>query len=214
MSYHLPESFLLASISAEQCVCHQEGPWVKWLARENLETNPITIKPETSSHMAEQSSWVHLPSCLLPEQVRVIQSCPTLCDPMDYTVCGILQARILWVAFPFSKGSSKPRDWTQVSCIADGSLPAEPQRKPLPSQVSCFVSMCLLGQFIPSVRQELVWGPGRGSPSCIICIVNHDHKPPQNCTSLLMFLHNSLHLVSALILLSVNGNNKRSWREY
>ena len=38
---------------------------------------------------------------------------------MDYTVHEILQARILeWVAFPFSKGSSQPRDQTQVSCIA------------------------------------------------------------------------------------------------
>ena len=38
---------------------------------------------------------------------KVAQSCPTLCDPMDYTVHGILQARILgWVAFSFSKGSS------------------------------------------------------------------------------------------------------------
>ena len=135
-------------ISAEQCVCHQEGPWVKWLARENLETNPITIKPETVSHMAKQSSWVPLPSCFLPEQVKVAWSCLTLCDPMDYTVHGILQARILWVAFPYSRGSSKPRDQTQASCIAGDSLPAEPQRKPLPSQVSCFVSMCLLGQFI------------------------------------------------------------------
>ena len=38
---------------------------------------------------------------------------------MDYTVHGILQVRILeWVAFPFSRGSSKPRDQTQVSHIA------------------------------------------------------------------------------------------------
>ena len=43
----------------------------------------------------------------------------TLCDPMDYTVHGILQARILeWVAFPFSRGSSQHRDRTQVSHIA------------------------------------------------------------------------------------------------
>ena len=57
-------------------------------------------------------------------KVKVAQSCPTLFDPMDYTVHGILQARILeWVAFPFSGGgggSSQPRDRTQVSCIADG----------------------------------------------------------------------------------------------
>ena len=52
-------------------------------------------------------------------QVKVAQSCPTLCDPMDYTVHGILQARILeWVAFALSRGSSQPKDRTQVSHIA------------------------------------------------------------------------------------------------
>ena len=44
-------------------------------------------------------------------KVKVAQSCPTLCTPMGYTVHGILPARILeWVAFPFSRGSSQPRD--------------------------------------------------------------------------------------------------------
>ena len=53
------------------------------------------------------------------KKVKVAQLCPTLCDPMNYTVRGILQARSLeWVAFPFSRGSSQPRDWTQVSLIA------------------------------------------------------------------------------------------------
>ena len=48
-------------------------------------------------------------------KVKVAQSCPTLCEPMDYTVHGILQARIVeWVAFPFS------RDQTQVSLIEGG----------------------------------------------------------------------------------------------
>ena len=52
-------------------------------------------------------------------KVKVAQSSLTLCDPMDYTVHGILQARILeWVAFPSSRGSSQPRDQTQVSHIA------------------------------------------------------------------------------------------------
>ena len=42
--------------------------------------------------------------------MKVTQSCLSLCDPMDYTVHGILQARILeWVTFPFSMGSSQPR---------------------------------------------------------------------------------------------------------
>ena len=43
-------------------------------------------------------------------KVKVTQSCPTLCDSMDYRVHGILQARILeWVPFNFSGGSSQPR---------------------------------------------------------------------------------------------------------
>ena len=93
--------------------------------------------------------------------VKVTQSCPTLCDPLDSTVHGVLQARILevgslsllqgifptqestpvlphcrrilyqlshqgsprileWVAYPFSSGSSRPRNLTRVSCIAGG----------------------------------------------------------------------------------------------
>ena len=54
-------------------------------------------------------------------KVKVAQSCLTLCNPIDYRVHGILQARILeWVAFPFTRGSSQPRDWTQVFHIAGG----------------------------------------------------------------------------------------------
>ena len=55
--------------------------------------------------------------------VLVAQSCPTLCNTMDCSLPGssahgILQARILeWVAIPFSRGSSWPRDWTRVSYI-------------------------------------------------------------------------------------------------
>ena len=53
----------------------------------------------------------------------VTQLCLTLCDPMDCSppgssVPGILQPRVLeWVAMPFSRGSSQPKDRTQVSCI-------------------------------------------------------------------------------------------------
>ena len=54
---------------------------------------------------------------------EVTQSCPTLCDPMDCSLPGsslhgILQARVLeWVATSFSRGSSQPRDRTQISHI-------------------------------------------------------------------------------------------------
>ena len=65
MSDNLPESFSLASILAEQGVHHQEG-LLEWLAKDNLETDPITIKPKTSSHEADQFSWVPLPSCSPP----------------------------------------------------------------------------------------------------------------------------------------------------
>ena len=61
-------------------------------------------------------------------KVKVAQSCLTLCDPMDYTVHGILQVRILeWVAIPFSRGSSQPRSLA----LQVDALPAEPPGKPL-----------------------------------------------------------------------------------
>ena len=60
----------------------------------------------------------------MKSESEITQSCLTLCDPIDCKLLGssihrILQARILeWVAISFSRGSSWPRAWTQVSCIA------------------------------------------------------------------------------------------------
>ena len=54
-------------------------------------------------------------------KVKVTRLRPTLCNPIDYTVHGILQARTVeWVAFPFSRGSFQPRYWSQVFCVAGG----------------------------------------------------------------------------------------------
>ena len=59
----------------------------------------------------------------IESESEVAQSCLTLCDPMDCSLPGsslhgILQVRVLeWVAISFSRGSSQPRDQTQVSCI-------------------------------------------------------------------------------------------------
>ena len=59
----------------------------------------------TKTHHGPQVHAIHL------VKVEVVWSCLTHCDPMDYIALGILQARILeWVAFPFSRGSSQPRD--------------------------------------------------------------------------------------------------------
>ena len=63
-------------------------------------------------------------SSLPQSESEVAQLCPTLCDPVgcsppSSSVHEILQARMLeWVAISFSRGSSQPRDWTQVSRIA------------------------------------------------------------------------------------------------
>ena len=70
------------------------------------------------THLLQMLSFYHL--CVL-----VAHLCPTLCNimdcsPPDTSVHGILQARILeWVVISFSRGSSQPKDWTWVSCIAD-----------------------------------------------------------------------------------------------
>ena len=56
----------------------------------------------------------------VPKKVNAkgAQACRTLCDPVDDKVHRILQARVLeWVAVPFSRGSSQPRDRTQISRI-------------------------------------------------------------------------------------------------
>ena len=64
-------------------------------------------------------------------KVKVAQSCLTLCDPMDYTIHGILQARIWeWLAVPFSRGSSQPRDRPRSLVLQADSLPIEPPGKP------------------------------------------------------------------------------------
>ena len=65
--------------------------------------------------------------------MKVAQLCPILCDPMDYTVLGILQARILeWVFqyFPSSGDLPNPRIEPRPSILQVYSLPPEPQRKP------------------------------------------------------------------------------------
>ena len=78
------------------------------------------IVHEVTKNRTLLSYWTQFNFCLESE---VTQSCLTLCDPMDYnlpgsSVHGIFQARILeWVAISFSRGSSLPRDWTQVSRI-------------------------------------------------------------------------------------------------
>ena len=87
-------------------------------------------------------------------KVKVAQSCSTLCNPMDYTVYGILQARILeWVVVPFSRDipnlGIKPRS----PILQANSLPFEPPEKPKNTGVG---SLSLLQEIF--LTQESNWG--------------------------------------------------------
>ena len=86
--------------------------------------------------------------CIWSVKVKVTQLCPTLCDLMDYTVHGILQARILeWVPCPFSRGFSQPRDQTQVTRIAGGFFTSWATGKPKDTGVG---SLSLLQGVFPT----------------------------------------------------------------
>ena len=105
---------------------------------------------------SEGSSWPRDPACFsrtgrrmlyrwatgepkstMEVKVKVPRSWQTLCDQADFTVGGILQARILeWVTFPASRGSSQPRDQTKVSLNAGGFFTSWATGK-IPNQL-CF----------------------------------------------------------------------------
>ena len=87
-----------------------------------------TVKGFSIINDAEADVFLEFP-CFLCDPELESESCCSVASnslwPMDYTVHGVLQARILeWVAFPFCRGSSQPSDQTQVSCIAGGFCPS------------------------------------------------------------------------------------------
>ena len=88
--------------------------------------------------ITSKALFSHLPSQFSETLVKVLvtQSCPTLCDPTDYSlpgssVHGILQARILvWVVMSPSKASSQPKNQTCISCTAGRFFTTELPGKP------------------------------------------------------------------------------------
>ena len=80
--------------------------------------------------------WNSSPCCLSGVLSHSVMpdSCDSMdCSPPGFSVHGILQARILkWVAISSSRGSSRPRDWTQVSCIVGGFFTSWATREALP----------------------------------------------------------------------------------
>ena len=93
-------------------------------------------------------------------EVLVAQLCPTLCHPMNCSlpgssIHGILQARILeWVAIPFSRGSSRPRDWPGSPALQADSLPSEPPGR-LSNNPECSIGPSLL--FLPTSLWTVSW---------------------------------------------------------
>ena len=94
--------------------------------------------------------------------MQFTQLCPTLCDPVDYTVHGILQARILeWVTLLFSGGSFQPRDQTQVSHIEGGLFTSWTTREAhfaflhffRPPVIACFGSLSEMQTIKACTRQ-------------------------------------------------------------
>jgi len=92
----------------------------------------------------------------------IAQSCPTLCYPIDCnppgsSVHGIFQARILvWVAISFSRGSSGPRDWTQVSCIAGRVFIIWATREALSPHKALCLQLCFRFSGPPTPTPEML----------------------------------------------------------
>ena len=93
---------------------------------------------------------------------QTLQSCPTVCDPTDCSPPGsspFSQARILeWVAIAFSRGSSRPRDQTHISCIGSWVffLTTEPPGKPIIATQCFYYKQC--GSFIKECDQDSATG--------------------------------------------------------
>ena len=93
--------------------CTYSGPYFVSSLQTLLETKIIQNLINTGKSLKGES-W-----CCLIAKLCLNNFCnPMDCNPPDSSVHGISQARILeWVAISFSRGSSRPRDWTCVSCI-------------------------------------------------------------------------------------------------
>ena len=99
----------------------------------------------------------------------VSKSCLTLCNPMDGSppgspVRGISEARILeWVAISFSRGSSRHRDWTHISCTQANSLPLSYLRSSV--ILLCYLFIFYFPESINETHTELLFKEKRGKRS-------------------------------------------------
>ena len=106
---------------------HWAGSYLSTLVGDSRSWSSWDLKRKSQTKCFFFYIFFHRSNCCSHQHIErseVAQLCPTLCDPMycslpGFSVHGIFQARVLeWVAISFSRGSSWPRDRTQVSCIA------------------------------------------------------------------------------------------------
>ena len=123
---YLPALDVLNLLPEYPCFCFKFWPQVLWDLSSQIRDQTCTpsIGRQSLNHWTTRDILWNMFFKLQNPWVLVTQSCPTLCNPTDYSlsgssVHGIFQARILeWVVIAFSRGSSWPRDWIEVSCIA------------------------------------------------------------------------------------------------
>ena len=132
-------------------------------------------------------------------EVKVTQLCLKLCDPVGYRVYGILQARILeWVACPSSRGSSQPRDWTQVSHIEGGFF----------YQLSHQGSLRILEWVNYPFSCRSSWPRNRTTVSCIADGFFTSQATKINMNKVIRWHKNGLYLFSILIVIKFSRYSK------
>ena len=111
-----------------------------WTGRISLHTGGM----QPFLHTDKTFGSFSLGKCKEGSEGLVTQLCPILCDPMDCSlsgssVHGILQASILeWVAVHFSRGSSRSKDWTRISCLAKRFFTVWATQEALLGKICCF----------------------------------------------------------------------------
>ena len=188
-----------------------KATWPEWNSKEDktaLFQKPLSLCPSPISDSIAQSSpgrglFPSAGSCkdiYVCMRAKSLQSCLSLCNPMDCSlpsssVHGILQARILeWVAISFSRSSSQHRDWNHVSCLLhwqEGSSPLAPiQRqarvtmRPQVSPRGCLTE-ALTGLSAQAVPPSLYPAEGRGEAR----IQEASSVPSMVPTAFCRFLH-------------------------
>ena len=137
----------------------------------NIYVAPTNYWGQYAKYFVYVNRLIYMPKIL---RVLVTQSCPTLCDPLDcslpgFSICGIFQARILeWIAISFSRGSSWPRYWTQVSWIAGRLFTVWATKKeengPQSRQDMCKKNKLQLARLWLRVKQRrTLWSPHMSS---------------------------------------------------